>query len=161
MKSTVKEINIHVLQQTIVILTLKIYCWPVVGHVAREAEGSGNAVPCLLCSGRNVTMRQQFFAVAAIRKSRTTARLSSQDKDLIHAWSPSFCSPSVSKARVVDTISGSRLGDVSDLASVQSSAADKQMKQEFIDIDNIIKSILGCQHNGVSEIIDAVNKIPT
>jgi hypothetical protein len=76
-----------------------MYYWPVVGHVSIEAEGTGNGVPCLLCNGRNVTMRPQSLAVAAIKKFRTTQRLSSQDKDLIHSLSLFVCSLSSSKAR--------------------------------------------------------------
>ena len=76
-----------------------MYGWPVVGHVSIKVEGTGNGVPCLLHNGRNVIMRPQSLAVAAIKKFRTTQRLSSQDSDLIHALSLFVCSLSSSKAR--------------------------------------------------------------
>jgi hypothetical protein len=121
--------------------TLQIYCWPVVGHVAIEAEGSGNWAPCLLYNGRNVTMRLQSFAVAAIRKFRTTVRLSSQDKDFIQALFLLFCSPSASKAKfstlavslpppekVMDSVSKSRLGDASKPSSAASEANEGKIQ---------------------------------
>lgn len=77
-----------------------MYCCPVVGHVATEVAGTGNAVPEALCIGRSVSMRPQSLAVAAIRKFRTTRRLSSQRRDLIHSLSFGFCSSMASRARL-------------------------------------------------------------